>query len=583
MKERSFFSKHITNTLIIAFSSILVAGIFPVLSLNKFYNNDFLERQLKTTSAISSVVPEHGFETIEAAQKFADNVSSESLFRVTIMTFDGSVIADSHKEVSLMDNHSNRPEIIEASYAGQGSDSRISVSIGEHLLYTASRLNQQELYIRLAIPSENIINATKSVVIRILIILVLVLVIAFYFTYRETKNITSIIKKVDETCSSYASGDFSKPLTLAGFREASKLASDISIMGKKLRKTIGKMEFQQNKLQTILNQMNDPVISIDRRSRVKEINQAALSFIGKTKKKAIGKEFFRLYENLDLMEIIEESFENETNAAKLLQFEHDKIKYMQVNCLPVFNIKKELNGMVIVMNDITEIQSLHIRQKMFVSNVSHELKTPITAISGFLDTLLEYPDLSSEKRNEMISITLEQSLRLHTIIEDLLLLASLEEERVTISKDTFPLLPLLNDAKKVCSISAKQRGIDIEIYCEKDLELSAHYGLIEQAVINYLNNAIKYSEEGGIVKVKAKQDGNKISISVKDKGQGIPTDKVSHLFERFYRVDKARSRDKGGTGLGLSIVKHIAERHGGTVFAKSRVGKGSKFEIILPR
>jgi two-component system phosphate regulon sensor histidine kinase PhoR len=241
-------------------------------------------------------------------------------------------------------------------------------------------------------------------------------------------------------------------------------------------------------------------------------------------------------------------------------------------------------GILIVLNDVTRLKTLENIRKDFVANVSHELKTPITAIKGFLETLKEGAIDDPENARRFLDIILKHTDRLASIIEDLLSLSRIEreEEHGEIKLEKRPVREIIDAAVKTCAAKAELRDIVLKTEAPPELTVNCNPLLLEQALVNLIDNAVKYSEKGQPVKIEARREDGNVSISVIDQGCGIPRDHQTRIFERFYRVDKARSRMVGGTGLGLSIVKHIVNAHGGVVWVKSAPNKGSAFTFVLP-
>jgi len=251
---------------------------------------------------------------------------------------------------------------------------------------------------------------------------------------------------------------------------------------------------------------------------------------------------------------------------------------------PLLDIHKNKCGTLVVFNDITKLKEFELQRKEFVANVSHELRTPLTAIQGLSETLIEFPDLAEDKRAYFIGVIHTHSIRLESIIEDLLALSKIEKETEIDGIDFVDesITLALSNAIFLCKDKALKRNIDIILNNAEDIIFKHNSSLIEQAIINLLNNAIKYSDGNSEIKITVIKQNHDIKINIEDQGSGIPEEHLSRLFERFYRVDKARSRQLGGTGLGLSIVKHIALAHKGTVTVTSEIDKGSIFSLILP-
>jgi two-component system phosphate regulon sensor histidine kinase PhoR len=260
-------------------------------------------------------------------------------------------------------------------------------------------------------------------------------------------------------------------------------------------------------------------------------------------------------------------------------------KILNLKSSPLLDAGKDQIGTLVVINDATQLRRLENMRKDFVANVSHEIKTPLTAIKGFVETLHQGSVDKPEEAERFLGIIQKHVDRLSAIIDDLLSLSRIEQEdeRQAIEFENKPIADIFRSAVQICRSKAEEKSIDIQIDCEEGLEYYFDPTLLEQAVVNLLDNAIKYSEPDSAIHVSASLNDSEVKIMVKDQGIGIAKKHLPRLFERFYRVDKARSRKMGGTGLGLAIVKHIAQAHGGRVTVKSELGKGSSFTIHLPK
>ena len=371
-------------------------------------------------------------------------------------------------------------------------------------------------------------------------------------------------------------------LDVTGSREAISLTRSINAMGRQLQDKISTITYQKNELRGMLNSMREPVILLNHRLEVKEMNPAAIAMLEPGDGlRYLGKGFLQVMRSVETCELAEKTLDSEMPQEAVIHF-LDKELYLQVYGSFLYRDEDTPPSVLLVMNDITRIKQLEEMRKEFVANVSHELKTPVTSIMGYVETLrggaLSYP----EKAEEFLEVMYRQTRNLTALIDDLLTLSRVEDGRRRFHKERFPLVDLLSSAVSVCRQKARKKNMEIEVDCTTEAGLLAHPVLLEQAVTNLINNAVKYTPENTKITVKGYSRDNQIFIDVIDQGQGIPLADQERIFERFYRVDKARSRDMGGTGLGLAIVKHIAQVHGGSVSLKSREGEGCTFTITLP-
>jgi len=288
--------------------------------------------------------------------------------------------------------------------------------------------------------------------------------------------------------------------------------------------------------------------------------------------------------NTELQQIIRRALDSHEPVEGEIAIRSEPRVFLQAHGTVLRDGTGECIGALVVLNDITRLRTLENMRKEFVANVSHELKTPITSIKASVETLLDGAMENREMARRFLDIVVRHADRLNAIVDDLLSLSRIEQEAENrqIELDALDVEPVLQAAVQSCLVTADERGINIQVSCANDLKARMNAPLIEQAVVNLIDNATKYSDPGGVVHVVAEQKGTEVRIDVRDTGCGIAPEHLQRVFERFYRVDKARSRNAGGTGLGLSIVKHIVQAHGGRVTVESALGKGSTFSLFLP-
>ncbi|MFT5851974.1 MAG: two-component system phosphate regulon sensor histidine kinase PhoR [Colwellia sp.] len=343
---------------------------------------------------------------------------------------------------------------------------------------------------------------------------------------------------------------------------------------------------QRNEQEAVFSSMVEGVFAVDSSEKIIRINQAAYNILKITEKNIEGVALKNVIDNIELHKLILFALQQNTPIGQeiIIHNDDEQEQILLAQSAPLLDIHKNKCGTLVVFNDITKLKKFELQRKEFVANVSHELRTPLTAIQGLSETLIEFPDLAQEKRAYFIGVIHTHSIRLEGIIENLLTLSKIEKEteidEINFADESITLA--LGNAIFLCKDKALERNIDIILYNAEDITFKHNSSLIEQAIINLLNNAIKYSNGDSEIKITVTRQDHEIKISVEDKGSGIPEEHLSRLFERFYRVDKARSRQLGGTGLGLSIVKHITLAHKGTVTVSSEIDKGSIFSLILP-
>jgi two-component system phosphate regulon sensor histidine kinase PhoR len=526
--------------------------------------------------------------------------------RITIIDPDGLVLADTNEDPARMDNHRRRPEIDKAFSGTPGQSLRFSNTLGQRMLYSAIPLYRWHAHgvdgedpgvalavLRVAVPVTAIDSALTDIRLKIGLGALLAIGGALILTFLVSKNISRPLEEMTRGAEQYAQGDFSRRMLLytktTASKEIASLAAAMDQMAGQLDDTINTIVSQRNQLETVFSSMVEAVIAVDGEERIISINDATAQLFGVERRGSQGKLIQEVIRNTALQEQIErilatgKPFEDEI----ILENAANGDTYLHTNAVSLHGGDLETIGALIVLNDVTRVRKLENMRTEFVANVSHELRTPITSIRGYVETLLDGALDEREDAEKFLEIVLRQSEQLEEIIDDLLALSRIEREAKDsqIDFEEQPLKLLLEEAIDICRPKATESNITIRLDCPEDLVMDLNPTLLEQAVVNLLHNAITYSEAGQEVTVAAKQievDGKeKVQISVKDSGIGIAEEHLSRLFERFYRSDRARSREEGGTGLGLAIVKHIVQAHGGRVEVESAVGEGSEFHIIL--
>ncbi len=354
-------------------------------------------------------------------------------------------------------------------------------------------------------------------------------------------------------------------------------------MAKELSERIITISRQKNELEAVFSSMVEGVLAVDSDACIISMNHAAARFFECETKEVQGRSVQEIIRNTELQKFVQDVLSGSKQTEKDIVLFSGAERIVKVHGVPLHDASEKSIGALMVLNDVTQLRKLENIRRDFVANVSHEIKTPITAIKGFVETLRDDATKSPEQTERFLEIIDKHAKRLEAIIEDLLKLSRIEQDsEKNIQLTEITVADVLKNSVQLCREKADAKKIAIGVSCHEDMSVKMEPRLFEQALVNLLDNAIKYSDEGSDILINTTQSENEVVIDVRDHGCGIEKKHIPRLFERFYRVDKARSRNLGGTGLGLSIVKHIVQTHGGHVSVDSQVGKGSTFSIHLP-
>jgi len=523
-------------------------------------------------------------------EAFCREAGRKSATRLTVIAMDGTVLADSDEEPARMENHSDRPEVVAALSGAVVPTMRFSQTLRKKFMYVGIPLEEQggrKGVLRLAVPVAGIEAQLVAVSRQIIWSCLMVALVAALATWFFARRITRPLEQMKLGVERVASGDFSSRMRVDGAEELAALARAFNDMMAQLDARIQTIVGQHSQLQAVFASMVEGVITVDTEERIIDINQSGARLLNIDPEKVRGKSIVLAVRNTHLQNFVK----NALACGAPLEGEFSsrlgadgKEKYFYAHGARLQDGQGHITGALIVINDVTNVRRLESIRRDFVANVSHELKTPITSIEGFAETLLDGALEEPEDARRFVEIINKQASRLHAIVEDLLALSRVEQEakREEILLRELPVVDVLKSAMQTCNPKAEREGVVTSLICEQGIMAQINPALLEQAVINLLDNAIKYSGKGSAIRVEAEKQPGEVLIRISDNGVGIAKQDVVRIFERFYRVDKARSAKLGGTGLGLSIVKHIVSAHHGHVAVDSSLGKGSTFTIHLP-
>ncbi|HEV2020973.1 MAG TPA: ATP-binding protein [Terriglobales bacterium] len=503
-------------------------------------------------------------------QEVAVEAGRQAQARATIIDSTGKVLADSEADPATMENHATRPEFAAALQGEVGSSVRLSHTVHVNLLYVAVPIPGGA--VRLAHPLAAIEKTTAQVRSTLLQGSALALAVAMLLAGLAALSISRRLNRIVKFAERVASGDLSARIAESSLDEIGQVAATLDRTARRLEDAFHEVETRRQQMETLLNSMHEPVIAVSAERTVQWANGAMERLAaGRARPQAPVVEVVR---DPDFLAALTTALEKrEITTARVRSAAPGRV--FDVTAAPM------AGGAVAVLHDLTEIERVEKTRRDFIANVSHELRTPLTSIQGYAETLYETLSDSGGAR-EFVDIIRKNAERMARLTEDLLTLARVESGEQKLEFAAPPARELLEDAARDLRETARSRGLELTVAESSDTPVHADPDAIHQVLANLIDNASKYAAAGGRIELGARPAGATVEFYVRDFGPGIASEHLSRLFERFYRVDKARSVEAGGTGLGLAIVKHIVLNHGGTVRAESELGHGSTFSFILP-
>ena len=507
--------------------------------------------------------------------------------RITVILSDGKVIGDTRETPRFMDNHADREEVSGALGGYVSRSVRFSDTLQQKMMYVAVPLLEEQQVVavlRTAISVASLDKTLHSVQLQIAFGGLVVAVLAAFVSLVVSRRITQPIEKIKQGTVRFFEGDLSHRLPVPNTEEMAGLTEAMNRMAAQLENRMEKVVQQRNELGAVLSSMLEGVIAIDRNEQILNMNPAAGRIFDCNPDQVSGRHLQEVIRNLALQRFAVRALKSTETIEDDFVLYREGERILNIQSSPLNDAGNRQIGSLLVINDVTRLRHLENVRRDFVANVSHEIKTPLTAIQGFVETLLHVNGQSRREQERFLGIILKHVNRLNAILEDLLVLSRMEQEKgpSSIQLVNSRIKDVIQTAVQICQPKATAKNIDIDINVADHINANLDATLLEQALVNLIDNAVKYSDEGSRVRITVESSTKEVSIKISDRGSGIPQNHLPRLFERFYRVDKARSRKLGGTGLGLAIVKHIVLAHGGHIGVESTLGEGSTFIIQLP-
>lgn len=582
MRRRPLFIQ-----LFYSYIPVIGIGLFILVILinqiTKDFYYDHVEKDLHDRAILTSKIISQNPELISSAQELAKSAGSIANMRVTIIDQDGVVVGDSDQEPGQMDNHKNRPEILEALNEGVGSSQRFSKTLNQEMMYLAIPMefenNKWTVRVSMSLNNLELILADlqKQVTYLGLIIGLILFLISLFISRQVTIPLQLMRKDAENYVNTLQLAD---PLPTPKTKELASLSISLNKMAVEMDKKIKIIQQEKDDREELLSSMQDGIISLNKKMEILSINDIAKEYLQIDSDHIVGQKISSVVRQKKVIAFIKKVKKNKGKTQDEIVIKTNKKRTMIINGTPLVKGKK-MSGILITMNDVTFQKQLERVRQDFVANVSHELKTPITSMLGYIE-IIQASKIDQDKKEEFLNKVLNQTNRMNAIIDDLLRLSKIESQEEDSSIELFemPLAPILEGAAEDVSENSKQSSNRILVHCD-DVMVNADAQLLREAIVNLLENAIKYGDNGRDIKITV-EDNDQLYIHIENAGEPILPKYREKIFQRFYRIDKSRDRRAGGTGLGLAIVKHISLVHNGEVLVSdSKIGK-CRFTIMLP-
>ncbi len=590
MGKRLFFQIYPAFLLLIALTIIPTAE-FATRIFRNFYMDTVRAEVMQRATILKPVILEK-FSSPDFI-RFCETTAKDSGTRLTVITPDGRVRFDSDGDYAAMPHHEERPELKRALEERiPYTVLRYSATLMKDMIYVACPLTGPDGKVigafRLSLPLAVVNTNIGALKFKLLLFAAFLALIAMGIGLWLSRRLSRPLEKVRTSVVQMAEGNLDKRIPAAGpVEEINALAESVNSLAVQLKLRISDITSRKNELSTILGSMSEGVIAVDPELRMITVNKAAQEILGLEMDSAGGHTLYEVLRNPDMQTFVEELLTRRTSSEAEIEWDADGKRLLILRGSIMMDTETDQpSGAVVVIRDITRMRKLEEMRRDFVANVSHEIKTPITAIKTSIETLSAEEDAFPPPLRKFLEIISRHADRLSDLVSDVLSLSALESGAASLeSLFTFReenLAGILKTAIELCRSRAETANVKLVLECRDDITVTADASLLEQAVVNLVDNAVKYSPAGGTVRIIGSVSGTHAVIDVCDNGCGIPASEHERIFERFYRVDKARSRKLGGTGLGLAIVKHIALAHHGRVRLESAPGHGSTFIIELP-
>lgn len=576
--KKNLFYKIFFSYLVIISLSFLLLDLFLREEVEKNLTSQ-IETEMMSYAKIIDLSPR------EKITEQIGEMANISNCRVTLIDARGKVFADSEKDVTQMENHSNRPEVQEARLKGSGKSVRFSSSLNIDMLYVAVTIRNGEKingYVRLARPLHDVQKVIQKMYESILgasaIAVIVSLLIALFISYRLAEPIRAMERFTEKL----RQGEPVGAILLNTADETKKLADNINFLVEELKDKIRIANEEKSKLMTALTSMTEGVLIINAQGLIEFVSPVLGDMLSVRYEDVFGKTLMEAFRSAELQKILTEFKRTGENITREITLDMAEVVILNVSVSAVHGYPQEDKTMI-VFHDVTRLKKLEKVKEDFVANVTHEIRTPLTAIIGYLETIKNGAIGNIDETKKFVDIILNQAERLNRLVEDLLTLSHIELKELKFNFENVSINAAITNVISLVEAKAKEKKITIHNNVRENFPMiRADKDKLTQIFVNILDNAVKFTPESGRITIVAKEADAYTAVSISDTGIGVPRDEIQRLGERFYRVDRSRSRDLGGTGLGLSIVKHLMIAHGGRMEIESELGRGTTVSLLFP-
>ncbi len=581
-KKSNLFYKIFGTYVIIILLGMMVVG-FLVGRQVKTRLMERIEYDLTTYAQMIKQISSKGeiIQNVAQLAKISDT-------RVTLVDATGKVLADSNKEVSRMNNHLNRPEIQEARVKGRGKSTRFSRTLNVDMFYVAIPVKGGgggiTGYVRLARPLIEIRQSMRELYGLILQSFMIILILSFLIAFIFFSRLISPIEEMEQFTEMLRKGDDPGTLMIGSSDEMGRLAGNINYMVIELRDRVRYADEEKGKLEAAFASMTDGVLVLDNQDKIETFNNSFKTMFRIIRDDILGQTPLEVFRNIDLQNAIDCFKEEQMPVSREITIGGEPGLVFDVNLSSIHGLPESETKTMIVFHDLTHLKKLERMRADFVANVTHEIKTPLTAILGFVETLQEGAIEDKETARKFLQTIRKHSERLNRLVDDLLTISDIELGETRLFFESVSISGIIESALSIVEYRAVNKGLSVEKNVPDELPpIRADRDKLTQILLNVLDNAVKFTPEPGKISITAFNDkADNVIIKISDTGIGVPENEIPRLGERFYRVDKTRSRELGGTGLGMSIVKHLMMAHEGEIKIESRLGKGTTVSLVFP-